>query len=73
MLINSLEKMESIVENNDSLSWNGWDVIESKVNSTGWMKEDGAFVNGKWYTQKRYNLNEDGWTLPIKLAKKNAE
>jgi hypothetical protein len=73
MLIKSLEEMETIVENNDSLSWNGWTVIESKANATGWMKADGAFVKGKWYTQKRYSLNEDGWTVPAKLAKKNAE
>ena len=28
MIINSLEKMETIVENNKSLSWDGWNVVE---------------------------------------------
>lgn len=73
MIINSLETMETIVENNKSLSWDGWDVLESKIDPTGWMKKDGAFVNGKWNIQKRYSLTEEGWAVPNKLAKKNEQ
>ena len=68
MLINSLETMETIVENNKSLSWDGWTVIESRTKEDGMMSKDGAYVNGKWIVQKRYNVTSDGWEIPNKLV-----
>lgn len=68
MLINSLDVMEQIVDNNDALSWDGWTVIESKKSNTAWMKPEGAFVNGVWFIQKRFELSTDGWNIPNKLA-----
>jgi len=35
MLINSLEKMERIVENNRALAWDGWTVVESNFKEYG--------------------------------------
>lgn len=69
MLINSLEKMEDIVANNKSLSWDGWDVVHSYPNPTGWTKLDGAFINGKWYIQKKFALSTEGWEIPNKLVR----
>lgn len=68
MLINSLEKMEEIVEKNDSLSWSGWDVIHLTKSPTAWMKPDGVFRNG-WFIQKRFALSENGWELPNKFVR----
>lgn len=68
MNVNSLEQMESIVDNNNSLSWDGWTVIEQKTSPAAWMNKDGAYKNGKWVLQKRYELSTDGWTIPNKLA-----
>lgn len=68
MLINSLETMETIVENNKSLSWDGWTVIESRTKEDGMMSKDGAYVDGKWIVQKRYNITSDGWEIPNKLV-----
>lgn len=71
MNISSLEKMEVIVSKSDNLSWNGWDVVESKEDPGAWTKTNAAFVNGKWYRTNKYNLTESGWTIPDRLAKKN--
>ncbi len=69
MLVSSLEKMENIVENNDSLSWDGWTVLENKTNENGMLSKDGAYVNGKWIVQKRYELGATGWEIPNKSVR----
>jgi hypothetical protein len=69
MLVSSLEKMESIVENNKSLSWDGWTVLENKTNENGMMSKDGVFVDGKWIVQKRYEATANGWEIPNKLVR----
>jgi hypothetical protein len=68
MLINSLEKMEDVVKNNDNLSWDGWTVIENRTRENGAMSKDGAYVDGKWIVQKRYEITADGWEIPNKLV-----
>jgi hypothetical protein len=68
MLITSLEKMEEIVKNNNNLSWDGWTVIENKTNENGAMSKDGAYVEGKWIVQKRYEATATGWEIPHKLV-----
>ena len=68
MLINSLKKMEAIVENNKSLSWDGWTVVES-LKENGVVSKDGALVNGRWIVQKRYEANSDGWEIPNKFVR----
>ena len=69
MKISSLEEAEKIVENNNELSWNGWDILHHKKSPTAWMKPDGIFKNESWYIQKQYNLSEIGWELPDKLVR----
>ena len=71
MLINSLDTMESIVENNDSLSWDGWTVVESTPSPTAWSKPSAAFVNGVWNLVRRYEPTEKGWDISSKLVGKN--
>lgn len=68
MLITSLEKMEEIVKNNNNLSWDGWTVIENRTSENGAVSKDGAYVDGKWIVQKRYDANADGWEIPNKLV-----
>ena len=69
MLVSSLEKMESIVENNDSLAWDGWTVLENRTNENGMLSKDGAYVNGRWIVQKRYELGASGWEIPNKFVR----
>ena len=70
MMINSLEETEQIVENNESLRWDGWNIIHYKKMPTAWMKPQGAFIDGNWYVTKHYNVSEKGWDLPEKLMAK---
>lgn len=69
MLVSSLEKMEQIVENNKALSWDGWTVLENKTNENGMSSKDGAYVNGRWIVQKRYELGATGWEIPHKFVR----
>jgi hypothetical protein len=69
-MIDSLELMEKVVDNNDSLSWDGWTVIETKSSPTAWMSPEGAYQNGKWVIRKRYEW-DNGWNLPRKFVAQN--
>ncbi len=73
MKINSLEVMETIVENNKSLEWNGWDVVEIQKSPTGWMKPNGMFRNNEWFVRKFYNLNSNGWDIPSRFVGNDAK
>lgn len=73
MLIKSLEQMETIVENNKSLSWDGWTVVESRVSQTAWMSPNATFKNNKWFITNRFEAGKDGWNIPSKLVKKYAK
>lgn len=69
MNISSLEKMEQIVSNNKTLSWDGWTVVESKPNAMAWMKPNAAFIKDVWYTQNRFVPTEIGWSIPNKFMR----
>jgi hypothetical protein len=73
MKINSLEQMETIVENNKSLLWDGWNVKEITPSPTGWMKPSGVFRKGSWFVQRYYNLKYDGWDIPNKFVGNDAK
>lgn len=68
MNIASLNKMEEIVSSNKSLSWDGWTVVERTPNKEAMLDPNGAFVDGKWYTQKRFVPSRDGWKIPNKYV-----
>jgi hypothetical protein len=69
--IKSLEQMEAIVAKNKSLSWDGWVVVESSYNPTAWRQKSGAFIKGKWYSQKRFVPHRNGWDIPNKFVGHN--
>jgi hypothetical protein len=73
MLIKSLEKMETIVDNNKFLSWDGWTVVELRKSAMAWMKPNAKFINNDWYTANRFDADADGWNIPASLVKKNAK
>ena len=68
-MINSLEEAETIVDNNKSLGWNGWDIVHFNKMPTAWMKPEGVYRNGEWYIQKHYNPSEKGWEIPDKFVR----
>jgi len=69
MNIQSLSKMEQVVNNNKFLSWDGWTVVHSKKDPVGWSKTNGAFKNSQWYVQNRYEPTQNGWDLPSNLVR----
>lgn len=68
MLVNSLNKMEQIVNGHPELSWNGWDVIRYRQNNNAQYDPKGVYRDGKWYKQYVYPITEDGWYLPESLV-----
>lgn len=68
MLIKSLEQMEQIVKKNKSLIWDGWTVINLQPTHNGVTSKDGIKIKGKWFLQKRYVPNSNGWEIPEKLV-----
>ena len=67
MLIKSLEKMETVVAKNNSLSWDGWTVINSYKSNKARTSKMGAYINGNWYIQQRFEPSRDGWSIPDKF------
>lgn len=67
MLIKSLEQMESIVDSNDNLIWDGWTVVSLKPVKDGMMSKDGIRINNAWFLQKRYEPSKQGWDIPERL------
>ena len=68
MNIKSLAQMEKIVKGNRMLSWEGWNVVSVLPNKSAWMRPDGAFIKGKWYSKRVYEITETGWEIPNKLV-----
>jgi hypothetical protein len=73
MLIKSLEEMQTIVENNKTLAWDGWNVIQLKASPLADMQINAKFINGKWYETTNIELSEKGWDVPNKLVQKNVQ
>lgn len=65
----SLDEMEKIVSRNRMLSWDGWTVLHTYPNPVGWRDRNGVRIKGKWFTQRRYEPQSDGWDLPNKLVR----
>ncbi len=70
MAIKSLDYMETIVDDNEFLAWDGWDVLWYRPNPAGFLKKDGAFYKGMWTRCVRISPTSDGWSLPKPLLKR---
>jgi hypothetical protein len=68
MQIKSLEQMESIVNKNNSLHWDGWTVVNSQLSDKGRTSKFGAYVKGKWHLQTRFTPSKNGWDIPDKFV-----
>ncbi len=64
MKITNLESAEKIVLNNKKFSWNGWDIVYKKEIKDGYTDSQAVFIDNKWYTQKVFKINNDGWNIP---------
>ena len=73
MLVNNLDKMESIVNSSSDLEWEGWNVVKYIPNHNAMFSNDGAFRNGSWYKKKTFPITEQGWNLPNSIGKRNVQ
>lgn len=69
MLITSYEYAHQVVEKNNVLSWNGWDIVETKQNPAAEFTETGQRINGVWSYVNIYPLTENGWEVPKKYVR----
>ncbi len=67
--INSLETMESIVQNNKQLSWDGWTVVETFPSEKAYFSKFGIYKNNKWQMKKEFAPSSQGWEIPDKYVK----
>jgi len=62
--------MESLVNKNNSLIWQGWDILFIEEDSGAYMDKNGIFYNDKWH-KKIIIENKDGyWKIPRNVIKK---
>lgn len=59
------DKAHEIVENNQFLEWDNYDIITRRKSDNGYSDRRGVFYNGEWWLQFRYALRNDGtWKVP---------
>ena len=68
-IINSLEKMEKIVSQNKTLSWDGWNVVEMIKSDRAYTSKDGVLKNNSWHLKKTLALSRNGWEIPEKYVR----
>lgn len=68
MNITSIEKMEEIVNNNKSLSWDGWTVINKYKSEKGRTSKYGKYIDGAWYMTRRFVPGKNGWEMPERFT-----
>lgn len=64
MKIKSLEQMESIVNNNSSLYWDGWTVVSKYKSDKARVSKHGQYINDIWYMTRRFTPDRSGWEIP---------
>jgi hypothetical protein len=69
VIIKDLVLMQKIVDNHIDLEWSGWNVVKRKLSPSSELSQDGVRINGKWYSQKIYKLELNGWNIPDKYGK----
>lgn len=70
MKISDLHKMESIVEGNPSLKWEGWDVVFLEEDGDANLKKNAAFVDSKWHKRIVFKNTGGAWDIPDSILRK---
>jgi len=58
----NLGQVEELSTKNESLRWEGWTLIHSKLSKIGWARTDGEWSrkDHTWAIAKRYDPQPDG-------------
>jgi hypothetical protein len=70
MKISDLHKMESIVNGNPSLKWEGWSVVFLEEDKDANLKKNAAFVDSKWHKRIVFENNGGAWDIPDSILRK---
>ena len=70
MKISDLNKMESIVNGNPSLKWDGWNVVFLEEDRDANLKKNAAFVDSKWHKRIVFENNGGAWDIPDSILRK---
>ena len=70
MKISDLHKMESIVSNNSSLTWDGWNVVYLEKDQDASLKKNAAFINSTWHKKVVFENTGGGWDIPDSILRK---
>jgi len=73
MLVSSLEVMEEIVSNHESLSWDGWDVVRHIPNHNAVYSKDAEYRDGQWNKKRVFPITEKGWHIPNQIGRNYAQ
>jgi hypothetical protein len=69
MIITSVEKMEKIVSKAKFLYWDGWTVVSSYPSKKASTSKYGAYRDGQWHMQRRFEPTEIGWEIPERFLR----
>jgi hypothetical protein len=67
----SYEDAHIFVKNNErnGFRWEGWTIVKWSPGNNGYMQTNGAFRNGRWGYENRYEVTKRGtWRVPAKHA-----
>jgi hypothetical protein len=70
MKISDLHKMESIVSNNSSLTWDGWNVVYLEKDQDASLKKNAAFINSTWHKKVVFENIGGVWDIPDSILRK---
>ena len=70
MKISDLSKMESIVNGNPSLKWEGWNVVFLEEDKDANLKKNAAFIDSKWHKRIVFENNGGVWDIPDSILRK---
>lgn len=65
----SLEQAETLVELNDNIFWDGWNLVFFNPHIDGFMRQNGMFKNNKWGVKTTQAPGKNGYFVEPRYAK----
>lgn len=58
----TLDQAETLVVKRNDVSWDGWTLVRTRSNPSGWLRQNGTFNRdtGQWATTDRFEVQSDG-------------
>jgi hypothetical protein len=66
MIVSDADQMDAIVQKNEKLSWDGWNVVHLVKDDYAEFLSVGIFdkKSSQWYRKTIYQCTEMGWNIP---------